>query len=114
MNPFRRWHGVHLRVACQIVHIEHDADTTLVDLVTLEPSVWKGKRVATGTPFTLGFAAAESAARRELDGTMHRWEQACAVLDLGVEGEADGLRYEFATGHHQLVVTVEDPPGPRF
>lgn len=110
MNVFGRSRGKHLRVACQILHIDEVADGTLIDLIALEPSEWDGHRVAAGTPFTLGFAAVKAEAQSELEAMMRVWEDACAVLDVVVDEEPDGLRYEFISGHHQLVVTVDDPP----
>lgn len=111
MNPFRQWHGNHPRVVCQIVHIRPDPDGMLVDLVTLEPSTWRGERVSAGTPFTIEFTAAPSDAREELCATMRRWEQACSALDIGVDQGPHGLRYEFAAGRQVLVVTVDEAPG---
>jgi hypothetical protein len=69
-----------------------------------------GEGIAPGTVFTLGFTADEPDAVDELQRTMRRWEQACSVLEVGVDQAPDGCRYEFATGHHLLVVTVDDPP----
>jgi hypothetical protein len=40
MIPFDRGHSTHLRVACQIIHHEREADGTLIDLVTLEPNTF--------------------------------------------------------------------------
>jgi hypothetical protein len=111
MIPFDRRRTTHLRVACQIVHLERTSAGTLIDLVTLEPTTLEGQEVASGTPFALGFEGGDAAIVRELDATMRRWEQACAVLDVAVDPCPGGLRYEFATGHNQVVVTVSDGSG---
>lgn len=111
MNPFKPSHGSRLRVVCQIIRIDRDEEGTVVDLITLEPSTVGSARLAAGTPFTLGFATDQPRAQEELDGTLRRWEQACAALDLGVDDMPSGMRYEFSSGHRMLVVTVEDPSG---
>jgi hypothetical protein len=111
MNPFRQLRG-HIRVACQIVYLQQVDGGTLIDMVTLEPSRWDGRHVDAGTPFALGFAASHPGAQSELEGTMRTWEQACVVVDLMIDEEPQGLRYEFTTGHHQLVVQVDRPDLP--
>jgi hypothetical protein len=108
-NPFAQRNSSHLRVVCQIVRVATGPDGTLIDLITLEPLLRDGERLAAGTPFALTFTAAEPAAQVELDATVRVWEQACAVIDVAVDESPAGLRYEFATDHHQLVVTVDDP-----
>jgi hypothetical protein len=107
MNPFQQLRG-HLRVACQIVHLQQAEGGTLIDMITLEPSQGNGRRVDAGTPFALGFVGRRSDAQSELEATMRAWEQGCVVLDLTVDEEPQGLRYEFTAGHHQFVVIVHD------
>jgi hypothetical protein len=110
MNSFTPSHGSRLRFVCQIIRIDRDADGTVVDLITLEPTTLRSSRLAAGTPFTLGFTA-DRDAQDELDGTLLGWEQACSTVDLGVDDVPTGVRYEFSSGHRMLVVTVEDPAG---
>jgi hypothetical protein len=111
MNPFRQLRG-HLRVACQIIHLD-DADVgLLLDMITLERVRWGGRRIDAGTPFMLGLVAVRPEAESELELTMRAWEQACVVIDLTVDEAPQGLRYEFTAGHHRLVVTVEDREPP--
>lgn len=111
MRPFETWRGSHLHVTCQIVHVDTIENGTLVDLVTLEASDWHGTPLAAGTPFAVGFTTTSSGARDEMDTTMRGWEQACAVLELAINPAPDGLRYEFDSGYHQLIVTVDEMRG---
>jgi hypothetical protein len=99
-----------MRVACQVLHIDKVPDGTLIDLIALESSDWHGRSVLAGTPFTLGFSAIQEDAQHDLDAMMRAWEQTCAVLDVVVDEQPEGLRYEFSSGHHQLVVNVDDAP----
>ncbi|HYZ97103.1 MAG TPA: hypothetical protein VE575_00030 [Acidimicrobiales bacterium] len=110
MEPFQEGQSTHLRVSCQIIHREREADGTLIDLVTLEPTTFAGMTVPAGTPFPLAFAGGAPGALHEVDARMRLWEEACAVLDVAVGEDPRGVRYEFAAGHQQVVVTVDNPP----
>jgi hypothetical protein len=98
--------GEGLRLTCQIIHIHAMPVGTTVDLILLEEAVWQGVTTVAGTPMTLVFSAEDQTMRRQLQDRLHRWEQTCAVLDIRVTPEADGLRYVFVAGRDQLVVTV--------
>lgn len=112
MRSFDYGRPTHLRVACQIIRCERNAGGNLIDLITLEPTTFGCETVPAGTPFPLVFAGGAPEALHELDVRMRLWEEACAILDLVVGQDAQGVHYEFATGHDQLVVTVDEPPDP--
>jgi hypothetical protein len=90
--------GDGLRLTCQIIHIHAMPDGTMVDLVLLEESAWQGATMPAGTPMTLGFSADDLTVRRQLHDRLHGWEQACAVIDVQISPDGDGLRYVFAAG----------------
>ena len=46
-----------LRARCQIVHLEREGDTVIVDLVTLAPTRCAGEDLAAGTPLAMKFVA---------------------------------------------------------
>lgn len=100
-----------LDVACQIVHMQHLAHGTLVDLVTLEPCDRGRARVPAGTPVTLAFGADPSdQARSSIESTMTLWDTTCTPLQLHVGNAPEGLRYHFTGGDRFLTVLVEDRP----
>jgi hypothetical protein len=107
-DPFSVFTSGGLRVACQILHVEHLDKGTLVDLVTLEPCTRGFERVPAGTPMALGFGCEpQEDTRLELETIMNHWERANALLDLEVDDVPGGLRYEFSCGDEQLVLLVE-------
>lgn len=107
-DPFSVWTSGRLHVVCQILHVEHLDNGTLVDLVTLEPCARGETRVPAGTPLALGFGADPLAESRvELESIMTHWETAGALLDLDVEDVPGGLRYHFTSGDEQLILLVE-------
>jgi hypothetical protein len=111
-DPFDVFTSGTLRVTCQILHVEHLAKGTLVDLVTLEPCDRGVERVPAGTPLALGFGSEpQENTRVELESIMTHWEQGNALLEVEVADVAGGLRYEFSCGNEQLVLLVE--AGPR-
>ena len=66
-----------LRARCQIVHLEHDGETVIVDLVTLSPTRYAGEDLAAGTPMAMKFVAARTDEMHELGMALGRWEREC-------------------------------------
>lgn len=107
-DPFKVWTSGRLHVVCQILHVEHLDNGTLVDLVTLEPCARGEARVPAGTPLALGFGSDPlEDSRAELESIMTHWETAGALLDLDVDDVPGGLRYHFSCGDEQLILLVE-------
>lgn len=108
INPFESGvDGGCVRLACQIVHLDRMTGGTMVDLVAMEPFEWSGGRMESGTPLTLAFATVAPEAQAELDATLRPWERDGDVLHLAIDELPAGLRYSFAAGGRQLVLTVD-------
>jgi hypothetical protein len=107
-NPFGPWTFRLHRVACQIVYVEHTEMGMVVDLVTLEPSRYGQERVPAGTPLALAFDAraigADGSGGTALAMLLTCWEQEAAVVDLVIDHDRGGLRYELSSGHDRLVL----------
>ena len=111
-NPFGPWTFRLQGVACQIVYVEHAAEGadegTVVDLVTLEPSTHGHEPIPAGTPLALAFDAraigASGSGRAALAMLLTCWEREDAVVDLVIDHDRGGLRYELSSGHDRLVL----------
>jgi hypothetical protein len=107
-DPFDVTTSGNLEVVCQIIHVEHLQQGTVVDLVTLEPCERGLERVPAGTPLALGFGSEPSGdARAELESIMTHWETGGALVSLQVEDVPGGLRYQFSNGNELLVLLVD-------
>ena len=107
-DPFDVTTSGRLKVACQIIHVEHLHQGTIVDLVTLEACDRGLERVPAGTPLALGFGSEPTGdARAELESIMTHWETADAVVHLEVDDVPGGLRYQFSYGNELLVLLVD-------
>lgn len=99
----------HMQAACQIMHLEQQAENTLVDLITLEPTDDGPEHLPAGTPVTLRFGSPRRHHAREFEAVMTRWEELAAVIHLTIDARPDGLHCRFISDEIELIV-VTGPP----
>lgn len=103
------------QTACQIIHVDDSDEGMLVDLVTLEASTRGDRSVPAGTPLVLDFDVQPVSENWGLEALalllLQRWEEDCALVDLVVDDDSAGRRYELTSGDEQIVFIVDDLPG---
>lgn len=113
-NPFRpRPSSRRQDSTCQIIHVERADQAMVVDLVTLAPAARGAERVPAGTPMALDFGSEPlSVDRMALALLLARWERDSAIIDLTIDEDPDGLRYDLSCGDEQISVVAGAPSGP--
>jgi hypothetical protein len=99
----------HVRAPCQIMHLENQVQSTLIDLVTLDGCDDGPVHLPAGTPVTLRFGSSRPHHAREFAAIMAHWEELAAVVDLTIDTTPDGLHCRFIADEIELIV-VAGPP----
>ena len=103
-NPYRTADRRRLDVACQVVHLERGAASSIVDLVTLAPATVGQRPVPAGSPLAIRFGARDAACADVLAA----WERDGVVVELSVRRARRGIRCTLALGPQRLTLRTSD------
>jgi hypothetical protein len=100
-NPYRTSGRLRFDVACQVVHVERGAYSSIVDLVALEPARLGHLHIPAGSPLSISFGSRNALACLDV---LSAWERNGVVIELSCRETRRGVRCTFALGPYRLTL----------